>query len=176
MKAVWNPFPAPASFWYNRFMTDNSTHHGTVVFERTYDAPISCVYAALADPVARASWSAPSDTSIFIYDETDFRVGGRDVFRCGSSSDPRYRGETRYHDIVPGRRIVSTEVVDELDKRLSAAVITVELERAGESTKLKLTVQIVSLDGPGMIEGTKAGYTGALDNLGRYLERPSSKT
>jgi uncharacterized protein YndB with AHSA1/START domain len=150
-------------------MADNSTHHGTVVFERTYDAPISCVYAALADPVARANWSAPSDTSIFVYDETDFRVGGRDIFRCGSSSDPRYRGETHYHDIVPERRIVSTEVVDELDKRLSADVITVELERAGERTKLKLTVQIVSLDGPEMIEGTKSGYTDALDNLGRYL-------
>jgi uncharacterized protein YndB with AHSA1/START domain len=157
-------------------MADNSTHHGTVVFERTYDAAVSCVYAALADPVARANWSAPSDTTIFVYDETDFRVGGRDIFRCGSSSDPRYRGETRYHDIVPERRIVSTEVVDELDKRLSVAVISVELERAGERTKLKLTVQIVSLDGPEMLEGTKSGYTDALDNLGRYLERPSSKT
>jgi hypothetical protein len=62
------------------------------------------------------------------------------------------------------------------NKRLSADVITVELERAGERTKLKLTVQIVSLDGPEMIEGTKAGYTDALDNLGRYLERPSSKS
>jgi uncharacterized protein YndB with AHSA1/START domain len=110
-----------------------------------------------------------------MYEETDFRVGGRDIFRCGSSSDPRYRGETHYHDIVPERRIVSTEIVDELDKRLSVAVISVELERDGERTKLKLTVQIVSLDDPGMIEGTKAGYTDALDNLGRYLERPSSK-
>jgi uncharacterized protein YndB with AHSA1/START domain len=157
-------------------MTDDSTQHGTVVFERTYDAPISRVYAALADPVARARWSAPSDTSIFVYDEADFRVGGRDIFRCDSRSDPRHRGETRYHDIVPERRIVSTEVVDELDQRLSVAVITVELERKDERTKLKLTVQVVSLDGPGMIEGTKAGYTDALDNLGRYLERPSSKT
>src|SRR3981081_56775 len=151
-------------------MTDNSTDHGTVVFERTYNAPISCVYAALADPVARANWSAPSETSIFMYDETDFRVGGRDIFRCGSKSDPRYRGETPYHDIVPERRIVSTEVGDELDKRLSVAVIPLELEREGERTKLKLTVQIVALDGHGMIEGTKAGYTDALDNLGRYLE------
>jgi uncharacterized protein YndB with AHSA1/START domain len=153
-------------------MTDNSTHHGTVVFERTYDAPIARVYAALADPVARASWSAPSDTAIFVYDEADFRVGGRDVFRCGSRTDPRYRGETRYHDIVPERRIVSTEVISELDKPLSAAVTTLELEREGERTKLKLTVQVVSLDGPGMIEGTETGYAGALDNLEHYLERP----
>jgi uncharacterized protein YndB with AHSA1/START domain len=156
-------------------MTDNSTHHGTVVFERTYDAPIARVYAAFADPVARASWSAPSDTAIFLYDETDFRIGGRDVFRCGSRSDPRYRGETYYHNIAPERRIVSTEVIDELDKRLSVAVTTLELEREGERTKLKLTVQVVSLDGPGMIEGTKTGYAGALDNLGRYLEPPPSK-
>jgi uncharacterized protein YndB with AHSA1/START domain len=54
-------------------MIDNSTHHGTLVFDRTYDAPSARVYAAFADPVARASWSAPSDTAIFVYDETDFR-------------------------------------------------------------------------------------------------------
>jgi uncharacterized protein YndB with AHSA1/START domain len=156
-------------------MIDNSTHHGTLVFGRTYDAPIARIYAAFADPVARASWSAPSDTATFVYDETDFRIGGRDVFRCGSKSDPRYRGETRYHNIVPECLIISTEVIDELDKRLSVAIATVELGREGERTKLKLTIQVVSFDGPGVIEGTNTGYTRALDNLGRYLEHPSSK-
>jgi uncharacterized protein YndB with AHSA1/START domain len=145
--------------------------HATLVFEHTYDFPVERVFAALADPIARARWSAPSDTAVLIYDKADFRVGGCDIFRCGAKSDPRYRGETRYYDIVVNRRIVSIEVVDEVDKRLSAAVTTVELEPDASRTKLKLTVQLVAFDGPGMIEGTKMGYTGALRNLARELER-----
>jgi hypothetical protein len=37
--------------------------------------------------------------------------------------------------------------------------------------ELKLTVQLVSLADPDVIEGTKMGYTGALDNLARELQR-----
>lgn len=64
---------------------------------------------------------------------------------------------------MPKRRSVSTEVIDELDKRLSVAVATLELEPDGERTKLKLTVRLAPLDGPEIIEGTKVGYTGVLD-------------
>ena len=152
-------------------MAEPITHHVTIVIERTYDAPAQRVFAALSDPVARARWSAPSDTAVLIYDEADFRAGGRDIFRCGAKNDPRYRGETHYCDIVPNRRIVSTETVDELDTRLSVALTTIELEPDGERTKLKLTVQLAALGDPRMIDGTKAGYTGALDNLARFLER-----
>jgi uncharacterized protein YndB with AHSA1/START domain len=152
-------------------MTEHTTHHATIVIERTFDAPARLVFAALSDPISRARWSAPSDTAVMIYDEADFRVGGRDLFRCGAKNDPRYRGETHYRDIVPNRRIISTETVDELGTRLSMALTTVELEPDGERTKLKLTVQLAALDDPRMIDGTKAGYAGALANLARFLER-----
>jgi uncharacterized protein YndB with AHSA1/START domain len=109
-------------------MIEHSTHHCTIVLERTYDAPIVRVFAAFSDPVARERWSAPSGTTVLIYDEAEFRVEGRDVFRCSAKSDPRYRGETRYHNIVPNCRIVSTEVIDDLDKRLSVSVATLELK------------------------------------------------
>jgi uncharacterized protein YndB with AHSA1/START domain len=108
---------------------------------------------------------------VLIYDEADFRVGGRDTFRCGAKSDPKFLGETRYHDIIPDRRIVSSATIDTNGKRLSVALTTMDLEPEGSSTKVKLAVQIVSLDSPDMIEGTKIGYTGSLDNLARELER-----
>jgi uncharacterized protein YndB with AHSA1/START domain len=152
-------------------MAEHAIHHATIVFERIFDAPAQRVFATLSDPVARARWSAPSDTAVIIYDEADFRVGGRDIFRCGAKNDPRYRGETHYCNIVPNRLIVSTETVDELDTRLSVALTTIELEPDGGRTKLKLTVQLAALNDPRMIDGTKAGYTGALDNLSHFLER-----
>jgi uncharacterized protein YndB with AHSA1/START domain len=152
-------------------MTDLAIHHATLLFERSFDVPVSAVFAAFSDPAARARWGAPSDTAALVYDEADFRIGGRDVFRCGAKSDLRYRGETRYVDIARDRRIVATEVIDELDRRLSAAVTTLEFEPEREGARLKLTVQLASLDGPGMIEGSRMGYAGALDNLDLELRR-----
>ena len=45
----------------------------------------------------------------YFYDEADFRIGGKDVFRCGPQGDPKFRGETRYLLIVPNVRVVSSE-------------------------------------------------------------------
>ena len=104
-------------------MAEPTTHHGTIVFERIFAAPAPRVFAALSDPVARARWSAPSDTAVLIYDEADFRAGGRDIFRCGAKNDPRYRGETHYCDIVPNRRIVYTETVVYLAPEAFAAEV-----------------------------------------------------
>ena len=152
----------------------HAAHHGTLVFERTFDAPVAAVFSALSDPVARARWSAPTDAAVLIYDEADFRVGGRDFFRRGAKSDPKHRGETRYLDIAPNRRIVSTEVIDEHDRRLAVAVNALELEPVGVGAKSTPTVQLAALDGPGVIEGSKAGYAGALDNPARELRSPST--
>jgi uncharacterized protein YndB with AHSA1/START domain len=152
-------------------VTEIATDHGTVVVERTLDVPVARVYSALADAKQRAAWGAPSDTSAFIYDEADFRVGGRDVARCGAKEDPRYRVETRYVDIVPERRVVSTETIHEIDKLLAANITTLELVPDGRRTRLKVTVQVVSFVGPGMIRNTKDGHEGSLANMARYLER-----
>src|SRR5262245_404754 len=136
-------------------MTDITTHHGTVVIEETVGVPVSRVYAAFADPKARAAWGAPSDTAAFFYEEADFRVGGRDVARCGAKEDPRFRVEVRYLDIVPEQRVVWTEMISELDHRLAANITTLELAPDGQATRLKVTVQVTSFIGPQMIENTR---------------------
>ena len=76
-------------------MIDSATDvlHATLVFERKIPAPPEKVFAALADPQARIAWGAPSDTAVLIYDESDFREGGRDCFRCGAKADPTPEGE-----------------------------------------------------------------------------------
>jgi hypothetical protein len=74
-----------------------------------------------------------------IYDETAFRVGGRDAFRCGPKGAPKFQGETTYHVIVPGRCVISTEVVEADGQHLAVSLNTMELEEAAGGTKLKLT-------------------------------------
>ena len=144
-------------------------HHTTLVFERVCEAPVEAVFAAFADTKARAYWAKPWDKAVMHYEEANFRVGGRDVFRCGPKSAPEFRGETRYLDIVPNRRIVSSVTAEMNGKRLSTALNTFELEPGDTSTYVTLTVQLAVLDGPAMIERSRAAYDAALDNLVGYM-------
>ena len=148
--------------------TNERPQHATITLERTYRAPLERVFSEFADPVARARWSAPSN-DVLIYDQTEFRAGGRDLFRCGPKNDPKFRGETFYHLIVPNRRVVSSETLDVDGQRLAVSLNTLDFEPAGEGTSLKVTVQMVSLVGTGMIEGYESGNKSALENLGRHL-------
>jgi uncharacterized protein YndB with AHSA1/START domain len=155
-------------------MTDTPTDHGTIVVEHTVNVPVARAYGAFANVTERQAWAAPSETATFIYDETDFRVGGRDVARCGAKDDPRFRVETRYVDIVPMQRIVSTETIHEIDKLLAVNITTIEFGPDDQRTRIKVTVQVASFVGKAMIDNTKAGHEGSLGNMARYLEHPAS--
>jgi uncharacterized protein YndB with AHSA1/START domain len=150
-------------------MNSEIAQHATITLERIYRAPLARVFSEFADPVARARWSAPSSKDVLIYDEADFRVGGRDVFRCGSANDPAFRGETLYHVIVPNQRVIWSETLDTAGRRLAVSLTTLDLEESVDGAKLKMTVQMVSLAGPGVIEGFESGNKSALENLSRHL-------
>jgi uncharacterized protein YndB with AHSA1/START domain len=148
-------------------MSEN-LQHATITFERSYAAPVERVFSEFADPVARARWSPPSN-DVLIYDETDFRTGGRDVFRCGPQNEPKFRGETFYHLIVSNKCVVSSEALEGDGQRLAISLNTLDFEAAGEGTHLKLTVQMVSFVGAGIVEGYESGNKAALENLSRHL-------
>jgi uncharacterized protein YndB with AHSA1/START domain len=150
------------------------TTHATLVFERSFDVPPARVFEAFADPQARMRWGTPSADTALVYLETDFRVGGRDVSRCGHTGNLIFHVENRYVDIVADRRIVSTEIVSLGEQRLSVALITVDIKASGKGTHLVLTDQIVALDGSDLIAGNCAGLNAALDNLERELRRAAA--
>jgi uncharacterized protein YndB with AHSA1/START domain len=149
----------------------SNTLHKTLVFERTIKAPPEAVFAAFVDPVARAQWGTPSDTATVIYDETDFREGGRDRFRCGSKTNPNIDGETHYLDITTNRRIVSSETVSMDGKRLCASLTTLELTPTSSGTKLLNTTQLASFIGDDMVKGHTQGTNASLDNLVRHFAK-----
>ena len=122
-------------------------------------------FAAFADPVTRAAWGTPSDTAAFFYEEVDFRVGGRDAFRCGDKANPQYRGVTTYLDIATNGRIVSSEVADLARARLLISLSTAAFAPASEGTKLVVTVQATALVGDDMIRGAEFGHRASLDNI-----------
>jgi uncharacterized protein YndB with AHSA1/START domain len=104
-------------------------------------------YNPLASGQGQRTWKGT------IYDETDFREGGQDKFRCGAKSNPNIHGVTSYLDIALNRRIVSSETIVVDGKRLCVSLTTLELTPDGKETKLKSTTQLVSFIGQDMVNG-----------------------
>ena len=146
----------------------DTLQHATIKLQHSYPAPPERVYSEFADPVARAHWSAPSQDAL-IYDEADFRLGGKDVFRCGPKGDPKFRGETRYLNIVTNARVISSETLDVEGQRLAVALTTLDFEPTEVGTNLTVTIQIVSFVGPDMIHSYESGNKSALENLSLHL-------
>lgn len=151
-------------------MEATSVAHATLFFERTVAATTDRVFAAYTDLADRMQWGAPSEGTALIYDQSNFTEGGEDVFRCGPKSNPNIHGNTRYLDIVPNHRIVSSETIAMDGHRVCASLSTLELHPDGERTLLRATIQLVSFVGQGMVEGHRNGTNASLDNLVRYFE------
>jgi uncharacterized protein YndB with AHSA1/START domain len=155
---------------YGRGMSENRKHHATIVLERRYDATPSRVFAEFANPIVRAQWSAPSGDEL-VYKESAFTVGGRDVFRCGPKGDLKFRGETTYHAIAPDACVISSESLEASGQHLAVSLNTLELHEVANGTNLKLTIQIVSSAGEGIIKGFESGNRDALEGLAIHLAR-----
>jgi len=151
-------------------MSSQQIKHHTFVFERRCKASPARVFEALADPVQRAKWSAPSETAAFVYDAADFREGGQDLFRCGSKDNPQFTGRTTYISIVPNFLVASSEVVESGGTTLMASLITTELKAQGSGSRIEMTVQVTSFCGDDMINGTETGNNAALDKLVKHVD------
>lgn len=145
--------------------------HATLVMERTYNASASRVFAAWADVEARKRWSAPTDNIRIEYEAANFREGGKDVSRCIEPGNADYVATVTYLDIRKDQRIVFAEDVVHGDKRVSAALISMELAPKGGATRLALTMQIASFEGAGMEQGYQFGWSSALNNLAKEFSQ-----
>ncbi len=147
-------------------MTTSTLKHATFVIERTYPASIARVYAAFADPAAKAEWAACHEDAIYAL---DFRVGGSEYFRGGPKGGPVYTNETRYHDIVPNRRFAWSYSMHADDALISVSVNSVELFEVADGTRLVFTEQGVFFDGRDTPERREHGTGIGLDKLGAVL-------
>lgn len=145
-------------------MTAHSVTHATFVLERSYGAPPARVFAAWADPAAKARWF-----SCHAEHEMDFRVGGREYSRGGEPGGPVYATEIRFQDIVPGERIVYSYDVLRDDARMSVSLATVELRPEGTGTRLVFTEQGAFLDGHDTPAGRELGTRVGLERLDAEL-------
>jgi uncharacterized protein YndB with AHSA1/START domain len=154
-------------------MTDRSVAHATFTIERSYPATPARVFAAFADPEAKAIWAdspsvteAEGDTGT----ELDFRVGGHERFsNFMPPSGPTFRYDAVYYDLVPDQRIIYCYEMYADDARISVSVATIDLVPEEGGTRLTYTEQGAFLDGHDVPEMRKEGTEEMLDGLVKYL-------
>jgi uncharacterized protein YndB with AHSA1/START domain len=144
-------------------MTDHSVKHSTFTLERSYPAPPAAVFAAWSDRDTKATWFAPADGRY----ELDFRVGGAESVHGPAGTGLVAR--SRYHDIVPGERIVYSTALSTGEVLSTVSVTTVLLAPDGDGTRLVLTEQGTFLDDQEQPEWREQGTGDWLDALGREL-------
>lgn len=149
-------------------MTDHSVLHATFTLEPSYPAAPARVFAAWADPVAKARWFAGPGTE----HELDFRVGGRETaYRAATGSHPALQFESVYHDIVPNERIVYSSTLSAGDELATVSLTTIEFRPAAEGTQLVLTEQGTFLDGQEEPSWREEGTSQQLTALAAELTR-----
>jgi uncharacterized protein YndB with AHSA1/START domain len=152
-------------------MSERSTEHATFVIERTYPASPALVFNAFADPEAKTRWFVgPEDWSPDGH-EIDFRVGGRERLSTGPPGGQLHTFDALYQDIVADRRIVYTYEMHLDEVRISVSLATIELEPAGDGTRLTFTEQSVFLDGADYPAQREQGTRSLLDKLDAELRR-----
>jgi uncharacterized protein YndB with AHSA1/START domain len=152
-------------------MTNRSVTHATFVIERTYEATPARVFAAWADPKAKARWFVGPDEWQKSDHELDFRIGGRERVSGGQTGGPVHRFDARYYDIVADERIIYGYDMHLDDKRISVSLATVELKLEPGGTGLVFTEQGAFLDGYDDPFERERGTRDLLENLGAALDR-----
>jgi uncharacterized protein YndB with AHSA1/START domain len=154
-------------------MTQRSVIHDTFTIKRSYPATPARVFAAFADPQAKARWADSSDAAPVGdsegYLEFDFRVGGHERFGFRMPSGLTYSYDALYYDIVADQRIVYCYEMHADGAPDSVSLVTIEFGAEGAGSALTYTEQGTFLDGIDLPESREEGTAEMLDNLTGYL-------
>ncbi|MGY4395963.1 uncharacterized protein YndB with AHSA1/START domain [Sphingomonas sp. UYAg733] len=150
-------------------MTKHKAVPSRIEIERQYDASPERVFSAWASPEALLGWGTPGEGWEIKIEAFSFEPGGEQITRFGPGNGEVYLNRSRYHDILPGFRIVSSGSMCRGSEPLFAGVLTVELEPVGEGCLLRLTELGVFLDGRDLPENHQDGWRSMLDRLARQL-------
>ena len=134
--------------------------------EHIYRKPPRTVFAAWSNPDAMRRWAKPGDDWKIDLRSFEFAVGGEQITEFGPPGGPTFVNRTRYQDIVPDTRIVTTGTMTNGSLVLFAGVLSLEFQPVQEGCRLKLIEQGVFLDGHDRPENHAGGW----DEMLRRLE------
>jgi uncharacterized protein YndB with AHSA1/START domain len=141
-----------------------------IAMTRVFDAPRHLVFAAYTTPALLKRWLGVHGGWTLAVCEIDLRVGGayRYVWRGPNGAEMGMRGV--YREIVPPRRIVTTEIFDQ-PWYPGEAVGTLDLVEQSGRTTLTLTVRYESREArDGVLKSPmEQGIAAGFDKLAEVL-------
>jgi uncharacterized protein YndB with AHSA1/START domain len=146
--------------------------HDTFVLERRYPASPERVFSYFSDAARKRRWfGGGGDAEVF---ELEFRIGGAERNSRPMGPETPFPGVILANDgviqeIAPGRRVVTATTMTLGERRISSALITVELTPDGDGARLLLTHQAAFYEGADGPQMRKGGWEQLLDRLARAM-------
>ena len=148
-----------------------STSQGSFTIERTFPGVTPArVFEAFATPQGKAAWfAAPAGEWTTEAREFDFRVGGRERLKGRWKAGFTTEFDARYHDIVPGERIVYAYDMWHDGRKLSVSLATIEFAPAPGGARFRMTEHGAFLDGYDDAGSRERGTIDLIAQLERHL-------
>jgi uncharacterized protein YndB with AHSA1/START domain len=152
-----------------------------LVIRRVFRARPETVFDAMTRPELLRRWWAPRSLGVELYEcDADVRVGGKYRYVFGKSGEPTMAFSGVYQDVVPGQRVVYTQIFEPMPDA-GAGIITATYEPHPEGTlfvQRELFPSKEVLDGviaSGMERGMRETLE-QLDTLVSELDAPAGST
>ncbi|MFV0296108.1 MAG: SRPBCC domain-containing protein [Hyphomicrobiaceae bacterium] len=150
-------------------MSSSSAHFATLVWSRNMADTQDALFEALTSRGIRERlWHSDAEM-VVVPVRCDTRVGGQDVLRFGPRTNPRFEVVCRYHDIVPARRIIATEVISDAGEIVCISLVAWEIGAREHGVQLRLTAKLVLLDPAGSSDVARLRHETAIEALDRFM-------
>lgn len=151
-----------------------STKPETFTVERDYDHPLSLVFWAFTDLKAKQAWFGGDPKWEVTKHTLDFTVGGWENWRGRPNAEaPWMTNDALYLDILPDERIIHQYTMTMDGKLFTVSQQVLEFASKGSGkgsgSHIKLTEQILFIDGVDHLEDRIGGTQGMLDSLNDHL-------
>lgn len=146
----------------------NSTTSDTreLTVSRVIEAPPTRVYEAFVDPDELAEWYHPPGFKAEIHDFNAEEGGSYRISMTGTTegnADYSHSYTGTFEELVPGERIVQTEVPGGMDGEMT---VTITFDEVAEGTEVTVLLEIPS----GWPDEAIGGWEAALGNLAEVLD------
>ena len=151
-------------------MTSPAVVHNTFTLERAFPVAAERVFAALADPVRKRRWFAEGAAHDVLCFAMDFHAGGIERAEYRMKDGTPFAGVILEHvgtflDIASGQRVVTSSTMSFGGRRISAALVTLEIVANDAATTLRCTHQAAYFEGADGPTIREAGWRSLLDKL-----------
>jgi uncharacterized protein YndB with AHSA1/START domain len=142
----------------------------TFVVTRDFAYPVAAVFGAFTTLEAKAQWFGGEASGEVTLHTLDFRVGGWEHWRGKPKDHTAWMtNDTLFYDIIPDERIIIGYSMTMDGKLFTVSQQVLEFSVRGAGSQLKLTEQILYIDGVDHHENRVRGTEDLLAGLEAYL-------